>query len=142
MSGYLVSFSLYTLAMIGVLFCALFVYKKVVVGGGCFSKKTGFLQIEETISINARKSLLVIKAGGQKFLIASDIDRTSLISQLDTNPDAKAETKVKRVDRENPNFDLPVNFDEEDNLVIDFPQKSNEQVKQPIMKELARKIRS
>lgn len=50
--------------------------------GGLGGSSSKFLSIEETMNINPRKSLLVVRAGNEKFLVASDVDRTTLISKL------------------------------------------------------------
>lgn len=82
MGSYILNFMVYTMAMCGLICFALFVYKKFATG--CFStKKSQFLNIEETLSLAPRKTLYVIKAGEEKFLIASDADKTTLISKLD-----------------------------------------------------------
>lgn len=87
MGGYLVNFSVYTMAMIGLIFFALMIYKKFA-QDGVRNKKTGFLSIEESMSIAPRKNLYVVRAGNEKFLIASDVDKTTLISKLDENQSA------------------------------------------------------
>lgn len=105
MGGYVVNFTVYTMAMIGLIFFALFVYKKVM-NGVDFGKKSNFLNIEEKINLAPRKNLYVIRAGKERFLIASDADRTNLISKLDE--------KIART--ENYSDDLPTS-------IIDFPQQ-------------------
>lgn len=82
MGGYLVNFAVYTMAMIGLIFFALMLYKKIAIGGDC-SKKSGFLGVEESISIAPRKNLYVVRAGNERFLIAGDVDKTTLISKLE-----------------------------------------------------------
>src|SRR5574344_1579187 len=82
MGTYLVNFSLYTLAMVGVIFCGLFVFKSVM-GGNTFTRKSAFVKILDVVKLSPRKSLYVIKAGNEKFLIAGDTERTTLISKLD-----------------------------------------------------------
>ncbi len=84
MGGYLVNFSVYTMAMIGLIFFALMVYKKFA-QGSLSGKKSEFLNVEETLSLSPRKTLYVVRAGGEKFLIAGDVDKTSLISKLESN---------------------------------------------------------
>lgn len=84
MGGYLVNFSVYTMAMIGLIFFALMIYKKFA-QDGVSGKKTGFLGVEESISIAPRKNLYVVRAGKERFLIAGDVDKTTLISKLDEN---------------------------------------------------------
>lgn len=81
MGGYLVNFSVYTMAMIGLIFFALMIYKKFS-GMGILDKKSEFLKVEETLNIAPRKNLYVIRAGNEKFLIAGDSDKTTLISKL------------------------------------------------------------
>lgn len=80
MSGYLINFIVYTAAMVGIIFLALFVYKKF---SYCAVSKSKFLDIEDCIGLGPRKNLYVIRAGHERFLVASDVDKTSLISKLD-----------------------------------------------------------
>jgi len=82
MGGYVLNFMVYTLAMSGLIFFALFVYKKVT-GGGFKSGGSKMLSIEEVMNINPRKSLMIVNAGAERFLVASDIDKTTLISKLE-----------------------------------------------------------
>lgn len=136
MTGYLVNFSIYTLAMIGIIFAALFIFKHFS-SGRAFSKKSSFLNVEETMSLSTRKTVYVIKAGNERFLVASDIDRTSLIAKLDDTTQ-----KVERTLREDKSFDLN-SLDGIDSLddfasVIDI-QKGKTQ-KGPMMRELAKKL--
>lgn len=114
MSGYLMSFIVYTAAMIGVIFLAVFVYKKFSYNGVSNSK---FLNVEDCISLAPRKNLYVIKAGGERFLIASDAERTSLISKLDVN------TKyLKQTDRYEKNTSV-----DELPEILDFQRKGKSQ---------------
>ena len=80
--GYLTNFIVYTLAMVGVIMLAVFVFKtttSVSTKGG--SKN---LKVLETLSLGPRKTLYIVSAGEEKFLIAGDVDKTSLISKLET----------------------------------------------------------
>jgi flagellar biogenesis protein FliO len=79
MGGYLTGFIVYTAAMIGVIFIAVFAYSKFSFKG---SSKSKFLNVEDCISLAPRKNLYVIRAGNEKFLVASDAERTNLISKL------------------------------------------------------------
>ncbi|MBQ8168541.1 FliO/MopB family protein [bacterium] len=119
MGGYLANFTVYTMAMLGVIFAALFIYKKFICVNA-FGKKSEFLGVEESISLAPRKNLYVVRAGNERFLVASDADRTSLISKLDDN------SKPRRVDANME--ELPV--------ILDFPKRSD----QPIIKEMLKKI--
>ena len=80
--GYMINFIVYTAAMIGIIFLAVFVYKKCSINT---TSKSKFLNVEECISIGPRKELFIVKAGNERFLVASDVGRTSLISKLDDN---------------------------------------------------------
>jgi flagellar biogenesis protein FliO len=82
------------MAMIGLICFAVFVYKKIT-DGSMRSGNTKFLSIEETMSLNPRKTLHIVRAGNEKFLIAADIDRTTLISKLEWNKTPE----VKNIDR-------------------------------------------
>ena len=84
MSGYFLNFIVYTAAMIGVICAAIFVYKKSTEGLGQTSKSK-FLGVEDTISLAPRKTLYVVRAGKERFLVAGDVDKTTLISKLDEN---------------------------------------------------------
>lgn len=79
MTGYLVNFIVYTSAMVGIIFLALWVYKNF----ACNSvSKSQFLNVEDCISLAPRKNLYVVRAGNERFLVASDAERTSLIARL------------------------------------------------------------
>ena len=99
MGGYLGHFVVYTIAMVGIIYAALLVYKKFSTGCG-FGAKSDFLKVEDSISLSPRKNLYVIKAGNEKFLIASDIDRTSLIAKLGAAEAAAVEetSEIKQED--------------------------------------------
>ncbi len=113
MAAYFGQFIVYTIAMLGIIFAALFVYKKVTDGTG-FGGRSDFLNIEDSISLSPRKSLYVIRAGHERFLVAADLDRTALISKLDD----KKEQQVfeQQVERQPSVDDLPtiVNFQRHD----------------------------
>lgn len=82
MGHYLAQFSIYTMAMIGLIFFALFIYKKFSITTMSLKRK-GILNVEDALGLSPRKTLYIIKAGDEKFLIAADLDRTTLISKLD-----------------------------------------------------------
>ena len=87
--GYLTNFIVYTLAMVGVIMLAVFVFKtttSVSTKGG--SKN---LKVLETLSLGPRKTLYIVSAGEEKFLIAGDVDKTSLISKLETKNNISVE---------------------------------------------------
>lgn len=106
MGGYLLNFIVYTAAMIGVIFLAVVVYKKMYYTG---SAQSNFLNVEESLNIAPRKKLYVVRAGNERFLIAADAERTSLISKLEEGQTVGMPNNQSSVD------DLPV--------IVDFPQK-------------------
>ena len=79
MGGYFINFIVYTAAMVGVIFLAVYAYKKFAFTS---SSQSRFLNVEDCISLAPRKNLYIVRAGSERFLIASDVDRTSLISKL------------------------------------------------------------
>ena len=78
--GYLANFIVYTLAMVGVIVVALLVFKNSTGITTKSSSKT--LKIHDTLSLGPRKTLYIVSAGNEKFLIAGDVDKTTLISKL------------------------------------------------------------
>ena len=79
--GYLANFIIYTLAMVGVIVVALMVFKTST--GAGISKKSKTLKVHDTLSLGPRKTLYIVSAGAEKFLIAGDVDKTCLISKLE-----------------------------------------------------------
>ena len=80
--GYLANFMVYTLAMVGIIAVALLIFKGATgCGGGIKSK---YLKVLDTLSLAPRKTLYVVSTGREKFLIAGDVDKTTLISKLET----------------------------------------------------------
>ena len=120
MGGLIANITIYTMSMTGLIFFALIVYKKFF-SGNAFGSKSGFLGVEECISLAPRKNLYVVRAGRERFLVASDADRTNLISKLDEKP--------ARVDRSGE--ELPV--------IVDFPVAQATQEK-TVIKDMLKKI--
>jgi len=120
MGVFLVNFVIFTMSIIGVIALVLFVFKKSMINAN-FNKPNSTLKIEESININPRKSLYVVKAGKEKFLIASDAERTTFLSKLETDTNLKVASEVK-----------------EQNNTITFPTGMKTAKKQP-MKELLKK---
>ena len=85
--GYLTNFIVYTLAMVGVIGIALMAFKMSSNTGSKSGSK--FLRVQDTLSIGPRKTLYIISAGNEKFLIAGDVDKTTLISKLESNSETK-----------------------------------------------------
>jgi len=127
MQGYMLHFFAYTMAMVGFFAVCLYIYKKLCIQGlAC--KKTDFLTIENGIRINARKQIFVVKAGEERFLVASDYDRTTMLAKLNTD-DEKTDTKETTAVPEEHLFNNPriLNFHSED--VAPALKRINEKMK-------------
>lgn len=120
MGGYVLNFTVYTLAMTGLICFALFIYKKVM-SGGFHASGSKQLSIEETMSINPRKSLIIVRAGNERFLIASDVDKTTLISKLEAGENIQ-------------NFEHVVND-------VELPIEEEKAVKKSIINELFPRVK-
>ena len=92
MTSYLVTFAVYTTAMIGVIFLALHAYKKFSPNNSRVSQSQ-FLEVEDCVSFGVRKQLYVVRAGQEKFLIASDAERTTFLAKLNEQKSVEIEQK-------------------------------------------------
>lgn len=152
MGNYLVDFSVYTLAMIGVIFAALFAFKTF--STKCLSNKSSKLNVEDSIGLSARKTLYIINVENERFLIAADTDKTSLIAKLsnETSPikshnlhnnelKITNETQTPKI-REDKSLRLSslngIDSIDDFSSIIDF--KKEKAKKDPVMRELARKL--
>ena len=88
--GYITNFIVYTLAMVGVIVVALLVFKNATAVGGC--KHSKHLKIIDSISLGQRKNLFIVSTGKEQFLVASDVNNTSLISKIENVSTTGAET--------------------------------------------------
>lgn len=79
--GYITNFIVYTLAMVGVIVVALLVFKNATSIG--INKASKYLRIIDSISLGQRKNLYIVSTGKEQFLIAGDVNNTSLISKLE-----------------------------------------------------------
>ena len=82
MNSYLLHFVAYTFAMIGFIVMVLFIYKKSVYSGTKQNNKE-FLCIENSLKLSPTKTIYVVKAGKEKFLIAGDTSTTTMLSKLE-----------------------------------------------------------
>ena len=90
--GYLSNFLVYVFAMAGVIMLALLAFKITSVGGSKASSK--YLKVHDTLSLGPRKTLYIVSAGDEKFLIAGDVDKTTLISKL------QSQTQIQNSEQE------------------------------------------
>lgn len=134
--GYMGNFVVYLMAMLGIIVIALWVYKKFNVSGLGF-KNNNSLKVEDTLSLTPRKTLYVIRNGKERFLIAGDFERTTLISKLKDSEELPDELisepiQAKRSRRIIKRADLSENnINIQDNLAP---------IKKPIMKEIRTKL--
>lgn len=82
MFGYLAGFCIYTFAMIGIILVGFVIAKKCMMSNSAARNKDKFLQVENALVIEPKKTIYVLKAGDEKFLIASDAERTSFLTKL------------------------------------------------------------
>ena len=114
--GYLANFIVYTLAMVGVIVVALLVFKSSV--STCRESSSKHLKVLDTLSLGQRKTLYIVSAGKEKFLIAGDTDKTSLISKLDSYEEEAFQIR-------NNNQKNHSTFDKLKTCVEKFSQKNN-----------------
>lgn len=141
MGGYLVNFAVYTMAMIGLIFFALMIYKKFS-GEGILGRKSEFLSVEDTIGIAPRKNLYVVRAGNERFLIAGDIDKTTLIAKLDEN---NTSNKVANFDTQFTKVEKTTKFTEDLPDITDIRnytinQSTKSTSSSDVLKRLAKRI--
>ncbi len=77
-------FMTYTFAMMGFIVVILFVYKKAMYSP-MEAKNRKYLQVENALRISPTKTIFIIKAGSERFLIAGDNTNTTLLAKLDDN---------------------------------------------------------
>ena len=135
--GYLANFIVYTLAMVGVIVFALLIFKNAT--NVSTKAKSGFLKVHDTLSLAPRKTLYVVSAGDEKFLIAGDADRTTLISKLNSS-EKGAITSVENLTFKETMQSLPkkVSYMDRANLGI---RKTQDKPYTSVMKNLAERIK-
>ena len=131
MGVYLVNFLVYSMAMVGLLFVCLMVYKKTMLNNKC-AKNSKELSVENALNLSQRKTLYVIKAGSEKFLIAADVERTSFLAKLNSNEQVCLQQQQQPVAATNRT--KPVDYSEVMKAV------NNSRSRQPVMKEMLRKL--
>ncbi len=126
--GYISNFIVYFLAMIGIIILALYVYKKFSISS--FStRRNNSLKVEDTLSLSPRKTLFVIRDGNERFLIAADLERTTLISKLEDREEVHEEINHRMI---RSNVDLTERgIRAQDNVAP---------MKRPIMKEIKNRL--
>ncbi len=149
MGIYLVNFLVYSMAMVGLLFVCLLVYKKTM--GSNYSKKNSEdLTVENAMNLSARKTLYIVKAGDEKFLIASDAERTTFLAKLnDTQNTITQQISDSRnfssFSVNQKKFNIEKSSEEQNKEKgVDYTEVMNAikstTHKQPVMKEILRKL--
>ena len=82
MMTYVTAFIFYTLAMIGILLIGFVVYKKTFMPTNK-GESRGMIKIIDSLPIDNKKMLHVVKIKNEKFLIASGLEHTTFLSKLD-----------------------------------------------------------
>ncbi|MBO5739073.1 flagellar biosynthetic protein FliO [bacterium] len=135
--GYLSNFIVYTLAMVGVVAVALVVFKTSTSTGTKRGAK--FLKVHDTLSLGPRKTLYIVSAGDEKFLIAGDIDKTTLISKLNENKSLETKQSVTETFKDTLE-NLPTKNSYIDRSIVGI-YKTQKKPYESVMKNLAEKIR-
>ena len=130
--GYITNFIVYTLAMVGVIVVALLVFKNATsVGNGKTSK---YLKIIDSISLGQRKNLYIVSTGNEQFLIAGDVNNTSLISKLEGLNGVKTEQSTFKETLDS----LPKSkYIDRTNIGINSSLLSNKKTSSTVLKNLA-----
>lgn len=84
MNSYLIHFATYTFAMIGFIVVVLFIYKKSMYSPNQ-GRKRNYLAVENSLKLAPTKTVYVIKAGSERFLVAGDAGSTTMLAKLDEN---------------------------------------------------------
>lgn len=96
MTGHLLGFVVYTLAMMGIIFLAYLTARKFLSPTGS-TGKNNFLKVESFLSIEPRKTIYVVKAGAERFLVSSGADGCRFMTKLEkTNIPVRIESDAIR----------------------------------------------
>ena len=135
--GYLANFMVYTLAMVGIIVIALLVFKNSTGIGNKNSAK--FLKVHDTLSLGPRKTLYIVSAGKEKFLIAGDVDKTTLISKLETNEKKQEIPSCSDFKATMDNLEEKISYMDKRNIGI---YSTKNKPYDAVMKNLAEKIKN
>lgn len=147
MSTYLINFLVYSMAMVGLLFICLMVYKKTM-GNNKFSRNSEEFSVENALNLSPRKTLYVIKTGSERFLIAADAERTAFLAKLNEHQNIPSMPEITQepvvtVDVESPNFKTTFNQYKSEQKT-DYGEIAGAirmtRKKPPLMREILRKL--
>jgi len=95
MTAYLIKFIFYTAGVVGMLLIAYVVAKTCQYNGSAFKKKNGNLEILESLPISPRKTLHIVRAFEEQFLIATDQNSTTFLAKLNAEGEITQENHVE-----------------------------------------------
>ena len=134
MIEYLVNFTVYTLAMTGLLVIGYVIYKKFMIQAPV--RKNSTMKVIDVLRLQKKKTLYLIKCRDEQFLIASSTDKISFISKV--NEDFKHKNNERQIERY-----LSEKFDEEfedsNNPYLNKEPKNKKYVIKSLLKELSDK---
>ena len=135
--GYLTNFIVYTLAMVGVIMLAVLVFKTSTSSG--VKAKSKFLKVHDSLALGPRKTLYIVSAGEEKFLIAGDVDKTTLISKLEAREQVKECLNIPETFKDTiQEMSIKKSYIDKSTLGI---QKTQSKPYNSVMKNLAERIR-
>lgn len=138
MSTYLIQFGVYTMAMVGAIFLCLIVFKKTMISSRC-AKNNNELTIENALNLSQRKTLYVVNAGNERFLIAADAERTTFLSKLNNN---EVSDKEEPIEKKFPIHESEIKSNSKEEKSIDYSDviSSLKNKKGPVLKEMMKKL--
>ena len=131
MSGYFVQFLAYTFAMVGFLAICLVTYKKFC-QPAMMNNSAECLCIENALRLTPKKQIYVVRAGNERFLVASDAETTTMLAKLDSNENPLENGQVSplaKVVAETKSANNVVNNDAKKVFSFKIPQKFQERKK-------------
>jgi len=131
MSGYFVQFLAYTFAMVGFLAICLVTYKKFC-QPAMMNNSAECLCIENALRLTPKKQIYVVRAGNERFLVASDAETTTMLAKLDINENPLENGQVSplaKVVAETKSANNVVNNDAKKVFSFKIPQKFQERKK-------------
>ncbi|OGI21695.1 MAG: hypothetical protein A2287_02300 [Candidatus Melainabacteria bacterium RIFOXYA12_FULL_32_12] len=109
MTGYILSFTVYTLAMIGIILIGFIIAKKSLISGPYSSPKNKFLSVETCLNLEPRKNLYVVKAGTERFLVSTDTEGSHFLTKLDAeNLPSIEESEKHRLNKHKQDFNMAI----------------------------------
>ncbi len=141
MNGYILNFLVYTLAMVGIMLASVVIYKKFMYSKASAHSKNS-MRIEEALSLSPKKTLYIVKAENEKFLIAADVERTTLLAKLENNSEELLKKEAEKELQKKVKEDCTVDIDAMRN-VIQLRNRTGMQnmSANPVMKNLAGQLK-